>query len=383
MNRSLVTVLLLSLPAAATLRAADEVSLVPQQAVLLLNNGQLLEGTITMAGDRYDVVGNDSEIRVKRSEVAALCRDREECYRHKRAGIDEGRVQDHLELAEWCLKHALVESAETELKAARAADPSHPRIRLLEPRLELARQAPVKRESAAQREKPGSPEQLDSMVRSLPSGAMERYTNGIQPMLLNYCTKSGCHGPRGSGVMRLERISVKALSGRHSTQANLQSVLAMIDRDSPKESKLLAAPIRPHGGLRTPIFTDREHIQYKQLVEWVYMLANAKSQPAEPSLDEHGAPLLQTVGNSGHRAAAPPQKDKMPQPEASGENPSDWSDSFPDHPKGSPGARSAASRGRRSDQLGPRGTMGPATGNTFVPRDPFDPEIFNRRFFGE
>src|SRR3972149_1161425 len=126
MNRSLSVALLFSLPAIGPLvRAADDITLAPRRAVLLLNNGELIEGTVTVAGDRYDVVGQDSEIRVKRSDVAMVCRDRLECYRPKRAGIGEGRVQDHLELAEWCLKHALVEPAQAFLKAARAADPSH------------------------------------------------------------------------------------------------------------------------------------------------------------------------------------------------------------------------------------------------------------------
>ena len=222
---------------------ADELSLTAQSGVLLLNNGELIEGTIMASGDRYDVVGKDSEIRVKRSDVAFACRNAHECYLHKRSGIEQGRVQDHLELTEWCLKNGLIDPAERELAAARAADPSHPKIRLLEPRLELAKQAPRNAPPAQSTEKPASA-QLDVLVRNLPGGSMETFTNGIQPMLLNFCAKSGCHGPRSSGALKLERIPPNRLAGRHVTQSNLQAVLAMVNREAPQDSKLLAAPIR-------------------------------------------------------------------------------------------------------------------------------------------
>ena len=48
---------------------AEEPVLGPRQGVLLLRNGELIEGKITEAGDRYDVAVEDGEIRIKRSEV--------------------------------------------------------------------------------------------------------------------------------------------------------------------------------------------------------------------------------------------------------------------------------------------------------------------------
>ncbi len=387
MSRYLLLAPLLSVLAVPHVAAgADDVSLAPRKGVLLLNNGEVIEGTITASGDRYDVAGQDSEIRVKRSDVAIVCRDVLGCYEHKRSAIEQGRAGDHLELAEWCLKHGLVEPAERELEAARTADSSHPKIRLLEPRLELAKQAPRNSEPAVAREKTASSEHLDGIIRNLPAGSMENFTNGIQPMLLNYCAKSGCHGPRSTGVLKLERIPPNRLAGRHATQGNLQAVLAMINRDMPQESKLLEAPIRPHGNMKLPVFTDREQSQYKQLVQWVYLVSNVKQASPRPTLAERTAPLA-----APRRGRAPSEADQR-EPRSTGENPelelADWSDSFPDQAKNSTseqakphdlpratGSRGEPGRRPMNQRVAPEGD--------FVPKDPFDPEVFNRRFHGK
>ncbi|HEY2893003.1 MAG TPA: hypothetical protein VGJ16_02275 [Pirellulales bacterium] len=358
---------------------ADEFSLKPREGVVLLTNGEIIRGTITSAGDRYDVVGKDSEIRVKRSEVAVVCPDLDGCYQFKRQAIEQGRTLDHLELAEWCIKHQLIAHAEQEIEAARASDPSHPRIRLLEPRLALAKEKPPSQPPDGGRARSASGEQLDGLVRNLPHGSVESFTNTIQPMLLNYCAKSGCHGPRGTAQFKLERITPNRLAGRHATQANLQAVLAVIDRSEVAASKVLTAPIRPHGSLKNPVFTDREQVQYKQLVQWVYLLAaEKKPTPAEPTLAERTAPLLQTVPRPGQAGRAMGKGSaKTAQVQAA-----EWSESFPNQ---KPGAKIRTAESPSGEPATER-TMEPASAKNdspdeFVPRDAFDPEIFNRRFF--
>ena len=207
-----------------------------------------------------------------------------------------------------------------------------------------------------------SPKQLDTLVRGLPAGSMEHFTNGIQPMLLNYCAKSGCHGPRSSGALRLERIPPNRLAGRHATQGNLQSALTMVNRDSPQESKLLLAPIRRHGTMKTPVFTDREQSQYKQLVEWVYLVSNVKDAAPQPTLEERAAPLLQTVPRGGKTTGAATPSQAKPAGKQSSTGPADWSDSFPDQvsaPIAGPTGQTARNDARRrSDGAGRDRTRG-------------------------
>jgi hypothetical protein len=365
--------------AALCAHGADEFSLKPREGVVLLTNGEIIRGTITAAGDRYDVVGPDSEIRVKRAEVAVVCADLNGCYQFKRQAIEQGRTLDHLELAEWCIKHQLIAHAEEEIQAARASDPSHPRIRLLEPRLALAKEKPPSQPPDGGRARNVSGEQLDGMVRNLPHGSVESFTNTIQPMLLNYCAKSGCHGPRGTAQFKLERITPNRLAGRHATQANLQAVLAVIDRSEVAASKLLTAPIRPHGPLKNPVFTDHEHVQYKQLVQWVYLIAaEKKPAAAEPTLAERTAPLLQTVPRPGQpRHATSNGSTKPAQVQAA-----EWAESFPNQKPGAKirPAESLSGEPANEQPIEAEGVQNDTAG-AFVPRDPFDPEIFNRRFF--
>jgi len=366
---------------------ADEVTLAPQHGILLLNNGHLIEGTVTAAGDRYDVIQSDQETRIKRSDVAVVCRTRQECYLHKRSLIEQDRAQDHLDLAEWCLRIGLLEPADQEIADAKAIDAAHPKIRLLERRAKLTRENPATLEPLTTGDKALSGEHLDRMARNLPPGSMQMYTDTIQPLLLNSCTKGGCHSPQSKSELRLERISISKTSGRRPTQRNLQAVLAMVDRAKPEESKLLQAPIRPHGAGNVPIFTDREQSQYKQLVQWVYLVANAKQVASPPTLEERGAPLLQTMPHTSEPATDESAKAAPPQAKANKVTPAAWSDSFPNHaatptenpPVGEPQFRATRIHGQVVLRPLPKR---PDTAKEPAARDPFDPEVFNRRFFG-
>jgi hypothetical protein len=314
-----------------------------------------------------------------------VCRDAQECYAQKRAGIELGRAQDHLALAEWCIKNGLLAAAEKELADARAADAAHPKIRLVESRLALAKEPPPSKPDASSA-RPAAQESLDSMARNLPPGTMEHFTTTIQPLLLNYCAKGGCHASRGRGELQLERIHPK-LSGRFATQRNLRRVLAQLDLANPPQSKLLQAPIRAHGPAAAPIFTDREQSQYRQLVEWVYAMAGTRQPPPEPTLAERTAPLLQAVpGASGGPADEAEHFEAIagPQP-AAGESA---------QPRGVDGSRIPASSAEQAytrEQLREMGLLQHATSRVrynadapppLMPKDPFDPEIFNRRYFG-
>ncbi len=381
------------------LGGGGDVALAPRQGVLLLTNGEVIAGTITPSGDRYDVHLPDGELHLKRGEVVGAFRDLQECYAHKRAALDPSSVQASLDLVEWCLKNELVAEAEKELAAARALDGAHPRVRLLEARLHLAQENAHRPPPSKGPEKPApdAQAQLDRMIRNLPAGSVETFTNAVQPILLNYCSRAGCHGAQSTGSLRLERVSTR-LAGRHPTQRNLQAALALVDTRSPEASKLLQAPIRAHGTLRAPIFTDREHAQYKQLVQWVYLVSNTKTASAPPSLNERSAPLLQTLprGDKGAGNEAPEAKqdsasaegEKHETSEAARPRPpaADWSEAFPDQTSGRAAESQRGPQTLRATRIRGQTVLRPTARQAdapaeFVPKDPFDPEIFNRRFF--
>ncbi|MEX2025954.1 MAG: hypothetical protein WEH44_01615, partial [Pirellulaceae bacterium] len=70
----------LAMAAAMPLAAAEPV-LTPQQGVLLLRNGNVIEGHVTRAGDYYLVTFGDSgEARLAAADVESLCVDLDDAY---------------------------------------------------------------------------------------------------------------------------------------------------------------------------------------------------------------------------------------------------------------------------------------------------------------
>jgi len=327
---------------------------VPEQAVLLLKNGQTLSGRITRAGELYYVSLPNGEIRVKADDVEFHCRDIDDGYRRKRATIQVGDVVEHIRMAQWCLRHELFGHATMELADAMAADPTHPVIELLQRRLQLAIGPKTKPSCESEGESAvpsASFEQLDRMVREMPPGAVETFTQTIQPMLMNNCSTAACHGPGTATKYRLERISKGRPPSRRMTQRNLHATLQWIDRRDPTASRLLTAPSAPHGTAEAAVFGEHQVLQYKRMVDWVCRLSG-RNQPEVPkTVDLAAPPAVQATADPAQSAVSPAVFEEAVEVERP------------------PVAEPSIKRGAKLEQ--------------FVPADPFDPEIFNRRFFEE
>jgi hypothetical protein len=220
------------------------------------------------------------------------------------------------------------------------------------------------------------------MIRNMPPGCVETFTGSIQPLLLNHCSTAACHGPQSKTSLKLLRIPVGRVTSRRATQRNLYATLSSVNRDDPNESPLLLAPTRPHGTTKTAIFTNHDAAQYKMLVDWVAKVSNYEG-PSKPAtvpatVPAASAPLLQTVGSPKDAADSADESEgdeaTADQTPAAGEPAAAPLLQAPGKGKSAPGAgqtpkRSTAKRGEL-----PTG---------FVPKDPFDPEIFNRRFFAK
>jgi len=349
------------LAALTTSVRADESALgpVPRQGLLMLRNGQAIEGKISRVGDLYYVAVPNGQIRVKAAEVEFCCPDFEEGYRRKKAIVQLGNVQEHLRLAQWCQRHGLYGHAGAELAAAMDADPTHPMIGVIERRLKAAMEP--KRPHSAPSARPGksspSSEDLDRLIRGMPPGTVEKFTQTIQPLLANNCTAAACHGPTSKSDFRLSRIPIDRPASRRLTQRNLHATLKWIDSENPIASRLIVAPAGPHGTAKTAVFTDRQIVQYKHLVDWVRLVAGRRgsAKPAAPVTvaPKQQPPVHAMPAESGGFGPQPSQVVPASH-EESQENP------FHGHQGPKRGARL------------PR----------FVPADPFDPEIFNRRYFG-
>ncbi len=364
----------------ATAQPRTELS-AARAGVMLLHNNQVISGTISRAGDYYIVVVDHGEIRLHSREVQFVCGNLQEAYRHLHKRIRFDNVRDRLDLAVWCERVGLVSEAFQELRLAAALNPAHPLIPLVDRRIRMAldrtAESPEEDQSVRSASPGASPEELDRMVRGMPAGVVETFTQTIQPLLTNNCTASGCHGPAADHGFRLLRIPAGQPPSRRLTQRNLHAVVKLIDRDDIENSSLLTAPIRAHGPTRAPIFTDRYSAKYQQLIAWAYLVAQGEPPPVAESPAVLPATHTESAGAVSPALPAAHVEPAFPsQPGLS---------SLPEQAGGmEAGSQTQPSSDVRESAPSEPTTSGVQRGGLppeFVPADPFDPEIFNRRFF--
>jgi len=402
----------------------------PAEGLLILRNGQILSGRITNLGEYYSVVLPEGELRLRRSEVEFACRDLAEAYQRKRTLIARDNTLEHLQLAQWCVRHGLLEAAAAELEEARRLEPDHPLIAAVQRRLETALEPapPASQHPSAEAEV--TVEQLERMMRELPPGSVETFTRLVQPLLMNSCAAGGCHGPQAEKFPLLRVPSGKPVT-RRITQRNIYQALRYVDVRKPEASPLLTIPLQPHGGLTAPIFTDRNAAQHDRLVQWVMEVSGRSQSHAPATVLRHPLAGISAVqaNEPGYFFPDPPNSPNKPNSSAdsarsgnpthllspiaggvpqtaqaaerhtlhSGQRAVDADATQPavdpqsELPSANPSHMQHAPENKPHRMQGalspPDKPSGPVKGpgklvQPLIPADPFDPEIFNRRYFG-
>lgn len=328
---------------------ASDASGPPAPGVLILRNGEVLRGITSKVGDRYVVAQNEGgELRIPTRDVEMHCLDLEEAYVRKRARISARDASGRLELADWCLRYGLHARAADELLAAQALAPNDPRVRGLERRLHSA----IRIGQRCEAEPSGAPPharrpQTEPPRYQLPDEAIEGFASRIQPLLLNRCGATVCHGLRSESDFQLVGPGLGKTVTQKYTQRNLAAVLQQLDITQPEASPLLTVPTKPHAGLPTPVFGEHDQTQLGLLTAWV----RTAGQAAPPPISVATSPghLLQTS-----------LRQPVPLP-AAGE---------------ASGTAGASLQAAGPSAANKQGDSSPSLDF----RDPFDPERFNRQF---
>jgi hypothetical protein len=245
-----------------------------------------------------------------------------------------------------------------ELADAKTADPNSPMLGGLEHRLKMALEPPTTSNTGKSIPGPTNDE-LDRMIRGLPRGAIESFTQSVQPVLMNHCATAGCHGPQSETGLRLFRVPTGKTASRRITQRNLYSALMFVDRDNPASSRLLSASSGPHGTAKIAIFSQHEAGQYKRLVDWTGQLAGhpvvdspatVDSMFGSPAPAESVSPPPQVLSQEARKARALPKAVQA----------------------------QMAKMGAGRTPAKPTADATPTSADPSA--DPFDPEAFNRRY---
>ncbi len=312
-----------------------EPSLQPQRGVLVLRNRQVIAGDVTPVGDYYLVsLGKTGQIRLAAREVEMVCRDLPEAYQRKREKIEVKSAAAHLDLADWCLKQSLHANARQEIEAARKLEPYHSRLREMDQRLEFGTtKAAAKQTTSPKSANPTATvgaEQLERTMKELPTGAVEHFTAIVQPILTDRCGATRCHGPGGTANFQLLEPVAGKVPSRRFTQRNLFATISISNKQSPEESVLLKMALQPHGHTQAAPFRSEKDKQYLEIAEWLQSLRALPKQspPATVNASPTGSARPQ-MGEARPGAPEPQSSEPIPVP---------------------------------------------------MQRDPFDPEIFNRRY---
>ena len=264
--------------------AGAEPSLSPPpgySGILLLRNGQVIEGHIERDGDYYTVTLPDQELQIRAATVEFSCHDLREGYRQKKAAIQPNDIEQHLQLFLWCERHSLLDCAGDELSAAETLDREHPMISVLRRRLKVEmQQTKNTRRPSENGPPPPSDVDLDRMTRGMPSGTVESFVQVVQPILLNHCPGANGYALPGQKRLQLMRPPLGESPSRRITQRNLYAVLECIDWDAPGESPLLKASVGSGTAGAVGSFPGKHSQQYQKLTQWVYQVAQ-KPMPVD------------------------------------------------------------------------------------------------------
>ena len=287
-----------------------------QPQVVVLRNGSLLQGVVQRESQRVIVAdGKDRITKVALNDVDFICKDLSEAYRRKLSRLQPDDVSQHLRLAQWCLRYDYPEGAADRLLYLHRIAPRNTAVRALEKR--MRRQA---NETVATKTEPAKRNnrvaEAKTLPVNLPSDALPHFTRVVQPLLINRCGQTTCHGQAGQTEFRLVR-GIRGSPNRDLTWKNLASTLAHIDRSSFAQSPLLLKARSVHGHTnRAPIETH-ENRQFTHLYGWVESIVAAdrpaKSRAPEAPQDGNGD-IFDVARSSMHQSATrTPHEDALSQ----------------------------------------------------------------------
>lgn len=336
-------------------------------------------------------------MEVPKTDVEFIGEDLESVFQYKFQHMKNRDPESYIRLAQWCQLVNLNDRAIEQLERAVKLAPQSARARGL---LESARRTsdspvrtappappppPLASDDQANISSDPSPRQLAAFQQEVSTPLLSSFSVQIQPMLTRSCATAGCHDATHKNGLALQR-SPRPVA--HLTQQNLRAVLAEIDRDDPDNSPILAYAVRPHGGPNSrPFAKGAGDPAYATLSEWVRAVSG-KTTPKSSNQGEQVASARQE-SPTGTGGSAEASTNTPNTPTNSAAQTATPQVAVPPTAN-SNGAASNADRTTPQRTADPRSRPESVRTNTassqeqasapFQPIDPFDPEIFNRRF---
>jgi hypothetical protein len=362
--------------------------------VILMNTGRILTGFASRNAGGWIVEQPNGRVQVPLDQVNVVANSLVDAYRKQRDSVVKPTPATHMALAQWCISYRLHHEARDELKKCLTLDPDHTSARKLLRRLDdmLDPVEPRKLPAAPNRTSDGFLVPDAESLGGLSTDAATTFTQRIQPLLINKCGNASCHGTTSSKVkvegFHLIPVRPGTTAHRLYTERNLAEVLRYIDLQEPGLSPLVAIPQGTHAGTAGVFHGTAGNGQIKMLRAWILAVAREKQAeedelslrpsiaakstrqtPASSSVDDslnsemdlpEAAVLTASGTDAPVRAAMKFNPGQVPGSNV-GNSPAELTTDQRDAQPVSPGKGTASRSERTTD-------------------DPFDPDIFNRRF---
>jgi hypothetical protein len=311
------------------LHADDAVEKAATGKVLLLKNGQVVEGDIEKVGTQMRVRRGASEVWIAADLSARLCADWDDAYVFMQTLIKADSAGDQVRLARWCNMHHMNDRALTHAKLALQLQADHAGAKQIVTLLERSQREPGGKSSpvAASAPATGAAKSTETAFLDVTAETSIAFTSKVQPILMNTC--ASCHANGGGGKFALERVSEGGQ--KVASMRNLAAVLNYIDMDRPSISPLLVKAVTPHGASSPPI-KDRSAKPFIALKDWLDLTIAKNPQLKEYNAAKKGSPAKSNsdrprVGFGAQQSSATPAQPEWCDPSIF----NDWA-----HPRAGP-----------------------------------------------
>lgn len=384
MLRPVVFIVLLSIIIGITggVRASDFV--LTRQGVI--QEGNIVDGEQSIY---LQFPGGKGGITISRIDLLFIAKSREEIFDYRLSQIHPNDYGELLRLADWAVRNQLIQQAITMLgtSAAQVTD-LNARETMLQKREQLLFVEKIRDEALRKKEEPLDEQalllqqqhnliagELESWGKGVPLSVQEKFIRKVQPILLKRCGTKECHGNEGeSGAFVIDRGT--GYTRRSSTLVNLKTIMEWVNFANPSNSPILTHPpmVDHQGNARYPFGNDSSSYKdYEAFTTWVYSLSSlAGSETAKKS----------NFSQSTFR-------ENLPVSTHNNTNNNNEENFRPRQLSPSPVPMSETLAGSQAD-----GIIGPVTGNINpgrfagtppipVPKDVYDPVLFNSRYHPE
>jgi hypothetical protein len=285
----------------------------PQQAVLLKKTDRVMVGAVRLNGHFYEIeIADESRVSIPRDQVEFVGANAEEVYQYKCRGITRWKTGDHFQITRWCIQNKLLVHAIDHFEEVERQSPNHPSVKQLGAELQqkilsdesfrvFAGLPPLTTATVAA----ANPKAVGNVsLASATSQIAEHpqvsiyFNDRIQPILMNRCSQSACHGATSNNALRLLEPRGKAYASVSSE--NLKHVLAMVAPDESETPRLLSYATKAHGTQRLPAIALTETALIEELKKWIRFSEN----PVVPAVATHNP--LATIPTASSASATSP-----------------------------------------------------------------------------